>query len=246
MAPGLLARSDIVETHQGYIPNPDRSPNPFTRSSEPDWVVVGSLSNGTADRQSGGHDRQATNQSSKDMGAYNIKDQPLSEYIHVDGAEAAANGAPVARIDSLASSTSLLTGVRRKPAPPVPKKPLLLISNSKQVPPQSAIAPALGTVRRSEATSNFQSWGKSVYADSLPTQRRSTSIDRQASRRQGPVPAQPHFADEAFHDGTHTARRPPLPARPEDQTTTGTGLMDDDSNDDQVRSIPSLQPVLPK
>ncbi|MCJ1396324.1 inositol polyphosphate 5-phosphatase [Xylographa bjoerkii] len=242
---GLPARSNTVDTNRGFVPNSRRPPNPFTPSSEPDWVVVGSSSNGIDFRQSNTHDREAPNLSGKDTRAYSPRDQPLSEYIHVDGAEAAANGAPLARIDSFASSTSSVTGVRRKPAPPIPKKPPLLTSNSQQVPPLAAAVPALGTIRLPDSASVPPSWNKSVYGGSLPPPRRSTLVEQQAFR-QVSKPVRSRLANEPIPNEPDAIRRPSLPARPIVQAITGTGLMDEDSNDDQVRNIPSLQPLRPR
>jgi len=227
------------------IPNSRRPLNPFTPSSEPDWVVVGSASNGIDLRQSYTYDGQAPILSGRDARANSPRDQPLSEYIHVDGVEVAANGAPLARIDSFASSSSSVTGVRRKPAPPVPKKPPLLTSSSQQILPLAAVAPALDTKRLPDSASVSPSWNKSVYGGALPPPRRSNLVDQQASR-QVSAPLRSRLANELIQNGTDIARRPSLPVRPIAQATAGTGLMDEDRSDDHIRNIPSLQPVRPR
>ncbi|MCJ1387033.1 inositol polyphosphate 5-phosphatase [Xylographa soralifera] len=239
---GLPARSNIGGSNQGLIPNPNRAPNPFTPSSDSDWVVVGNLSNGTDHRQSNTQDGEAPRISGRDARAYSPRDQPLSEYVHV---EAAANGAPLARTDSFASSTSSATGVRRKPAPPVPKKPPLFTSNSPQVPPLAATAPALGSIRLPDPASVFTGWNKSVYGGTVPPPRQSTRVDQQTSR-QVSVPVRSRFDNKQIQDETDAMGRPSLPARPIAQTQSGIGLMDQDSNKDQVRNIPSLQPLRPR
>lgn len=117
---GLPARSDIGDAKDGYIPNPRQPPNPFSPSNEPEWVVVRNSST----------DHNNQRKPFAGIPSSNPKEQPLSDYVHVDSADATAIGAPLARIDSKASSTSSTTGVKRKPAPPIPRKPPLLASTS--------------------------------------------------------------------------------------------------------------------
>ncbi|MCJ1286922.1 inositol polyphosphate 5-phosphatase [Xylographa opegraphella] len=242
---GLPVRSKIGESNPNFIPNPHRSANPFTPTSEPEWVVVGIPSNRTDHRQSSIHDGRAPSISERNARAYNPRDQRLSEYIHVDGVEATANGAPLARIDSFASSTFSVAGVRRKPAPPIPKKPPLLTSNNPPMLPLAATAPVSGDIRIPDPASVFRGGNKSSYSGSLPPPRRSTRVDRPASR-QLPVSVRSRFGNTPIQNETDASRRPSLPARPIVQTRSEVGLMDEDSNEDQILNIPSLQPLRPR
>ena len=242
---GLPARSNIAKSSQGCVPNPHRPPNPFTPSCERDWVVVGDSSNGSDHWQSKTHVGQAPTIPERDARAYSPRDQPLSEYIHVDGIDTAANGAPLVRIDSVASSTSSAAAVRRKPAPPVPKKPYLLTSNSPQVPLLAANAPALGTKRLPDPAPLLVGWNKSVNSGSLPATRPSSGVNQRNSGHVS-VSVRLRFDDTQIQNETDAMSRPSNPARPMIQTQSGTGLMDEDSNEDQVRDIPSLQPLRPR
>ena len=138
------------------------------------------------------------------------------------------------RASSVASITSSTSGVTRKPAPPVPKKPILLSkpnghkrSNSKV---EAIKIPARrGTLAGPEQTTGFRPplrTNTGVMPAFQSGQRSSVSPPTAIGQQQRPL-------DDDSPDLP--------PRRPTDDLSNSRGLMDED--DDGARAIPSLQPL---
>ncbi|MCJ1474688.1 inositol polyphosphate 5-phosphatase [Lambiella insularis] len=126
----LPARSDVADAKEGLIPNPRRPPNPFSPSNEAEWVVV----------QDSPVDRAGQQIPLAGITSHSSNELQLSDYVQVDGPDTANHEASLVRIDSLASSTSSATGIKRKAAPPIPRKPPILTSSSQRLAARPLVA----------------------------------------------------------------------------------------------------------
>ena len=146
---GLPVRSQVKPPGDGLVRNPDRSPNPFSASSEPDWVKV-DRPQPPPSRAVSVRDRTASGTSSHE----NLSRRPtnptrkLPPVWHGSPAQTSATRPPQRSLldDPIDEPQPALptrpTGqhqVSRKPAPPVPKKPSVLRaespSNTRDEPP---------------------------------------------------------------------------------------------------------------
>lgn len=121
---GALARAEVKPPGPGYVLNGARSSNPFSPSSEPDWVKV--------DRPS----RSSSVASTASQAQRRLADPPTARKQPPppvrQNEEAAPQMPPRPSLSeaSRAPSGHLMKQTLRKPAPPKPNKPALLKSDS--------------------------------------------------------------------------------------------------------------------
>ena len=106
MKTGLPARSDVADQHSGYRPNPNRLANPFSPTSEPDWILV--------------DNRQSTQPVSRAAA-------PVKKTVDQPG---------ITTVSRSPSSASTVASTLRKAPPPVPRKPIALSDNTSPPLPQ--------------------------------------------------------------------------------------------------------------
>lgn len=176
---GQPAKSNIRSPGNDFVANPNRSSNPWAPSQEPDWTQVlerknngGSIRRQPSDAQSTSGVRrklppplEPTRVSSP---VSSVKSMPASHIPALPPRRAATGG-----LDGEAQSHDLVVGlnrssssasagscnsVKRKPAPPVPKKPSVLTgstspkSERKQQPPSLPPLRRTGTGRPADAS----------------------------------------------------------------------------------------------
>ena len=241
---GLPARSTIQPPSKNSILNSQRPSNPFTPTSEPDWVTV---ARPTLHPQASNQSRNGTGTMSSNTSTTSRKLPPplkpaQSPPYNSGLASKTSQGAynpPSPSSSSVASTTS--STISRKPAPPVPKKPVLLSRPSDAQRPTTDTVPAPLATLSSMATSNPkpQSPGESAKLVPSPPYR-TGSLSTGVSYPQVP-PQQDSRRDpqaSIVDDG------PPLPPRgASSKKGSSVGLLDAD--DGRVVGIPSLQPLKP-
>ena len=141
------------------------------------------------------------------------------------------------RTPSLASAASSASTVTRKPAPPVPKKPMLLSKPNSREASISSIDGSSVLARRSTLASRE----KTVILPP-PPRRNTGTISMPESNKKFPA-SQPtgnrHQQKGSPSDENDGPRLPPR--RATGDLSGSNGLMDED--DDGARAIPSLQPL---
>lgn len=242
----LPARSSIEAPGSRHQPNPQRPSNPFVPSSEPDWILVPKAAASQGRRGQGNPEISST-------GTTRHSPAPLAPPGSLrlvsapgDDSPSTSNRASITRTASLASSVSSSTSVKRKSAPPVPKKPELLgrksqpkerggqvrddlcpsdarISSPILTPQPRLVSPSASTLSSPpsfrQSVDPSQAILSNRYAPTLPPPRRSG------------VPP-PNLVDEGG---------PPLPPRRPSRLVVTHGDIMDESVDGAL-SIPSLQP----
>ncbi|KAL8829894.1 MAG: hypothetical protein Q9170_005979 [Blastenia crenularia] len=124
---GLPARSQIQPPHRNMALNPARPSNPFTMTSEPDWVLVDRSQEG---KPSGSESRTPPAPPSRRDTRISPSSNSQSGVQRSRPELALDIGAPGAKTQAGSFSPLVASDLRRKPAPPVPKKPALLSSLS--------------------------------------------------------------------------------------------------------------------
>lgn len=183
----LPAQSTLRPPSTGLVPNQNRPSNPFTPSDEPDWVKI--------DRAPSAEPSLSRNRAAKSVAArklpppYTSSDSlpqlpPQQPIAQIDG--------PVtSRPDSPASVKSVrirsISTVSRKPAPPVPKKPMMLSSPTTQRPSdplndvsvasETSAPPTVPPPRRSMAGSRLSKPPPEVTRPQLPPRKSMASAN---------------------------------------------------------------------
>ncbi|KAL9582593.1 MAG: hypothetical protein Q9203_005426 [Teloschistes exilis] len=225
----LPVRSQVHPPQSNMVLNPARPSNPFAATHEPDWVMIARTEEfGKAERKSQTVPAPPTRLEEQRL--------PLSPSGHPGRSGSASgmvNAVSYGKSENppSPSSTSADPSVGHKPAPPVPKKPVLLstpstgpnrsLGNVSKIGTQiPASAPALGRYTSANGPSNAQlstPGGSSINAKPRSNGPRPTSASRPP---------------------------PPPPRRGTKRSTARTDLLDDDIGDEGT-TIPSLQPLRP-
>ncbi|KAF2759416.1 hypothetical protein EJ05DRAFT_531518 [Pseudovirgaria hyperparasitica] len=211
---GQPVRSQVRPPQPNMIPNPNRKPNPFTPSSEQDWVDIRKYdtypdppkprrSNTTASARSNMSSRSITRKipppfdttealasSSRNSNTsshhYQVSTPPSNRDARSDSR--ASVQSPYAQARSPSSQSISSTSITRKPAPPVPKKPAAFSSSSSPTPPLTEsfekIAPTLPPPRRT-VTSATSGSSSNVISRSPPQRLRKENGS--AEERTGPA-----------------------------------------------------------
>lgn len=140
------------------------------------------------------------------------------------------------RASSVASSASSTLGVARKPAPPVPQKPLLLSKSSGRRDSHSVIEASTAPARQTTLVSHQ----KTMILP--PSPRRNTGItptSQSSPQSPAPRPRDNGRQQQSMLGNVDGLSLPPRSAA--GGLSSSKGLMDED--DDGARAIPSLQPL---
>ncbi|CAO1602095.1 Inositol-1,4,5-trisphosphate 5-phosphatase 1 [Xanthoria calcicola] len=230
---GLSARSQAQPPQSNMVLNPMRPPNPFTATNESDWIMVGRSAEAEAserktstppsrirsplqppDRKPEASSRRSTQMFSEDVLA-----------------------SPTLPSPRRSSTASTAAGVRRKPAPPVPKKPPLLS--------RSGTGPSDRPMQATEpnpAEDDFRNGDGNNASSPSPSSWKglgtSTSPARPSPFTEGgnKVPWAPPSSSQP--------RALPTPGGAEDRGNGRENLLDQD--DEGAKTIPSLQPLRPQ
>lgn len=182
---GMPARSQVKPPGDGHVRNPQRAPNPFSATTEPDWIKV-PRPNPPPPRSLSIRDRTPSAMSQSSNG----RATPVSRKLPPvwPPQQQASSAAPNPRASS--TQHSLLDDpieepplpprpndnrISRKPAPPVPKKPSTLRSESPVSTRDDGFAPRLP--QRLKTLSSQSPVAKSVSMPMLPPPRRSTAVE---------------------------------------------------------------------
>jgi len=225
---GMPARSTVKPPGNGYAPNPARPHNPFSPTSEPDWVQVNKPPPPALRTTS-----MASTASSARNGSTPRKMPPPP--LKTNGSTQAPPEKPPRPETSTAPTTDdgkvHLKPTLRKPAPPKPNKPNLLRSESNQstgsvASNRSAPPPPPPEPRRSNAPTGNPA---------LPSRPASGSIDATNTTQATAASPQPPPARQLLRKPAATqSSNPPLPPRPQ-------ALMDDGEGE-EMRGWKPLQP----
>ncbi|MCJ1313415.1 inositol polyphosphate 5-phosphatase [Agyrium rufum] len=219
---GLPARSTVANGHDGQIPNPDRSANPFKPSSQPEWIPKPVVT-----QQPTLPTRQSSRKLSPSYSPSNRQPPPDSQ--HARSAPRAPNRPSITPPLRKASTDSVASSIGRKPAPPVPKKPsnfILLpdqLDGSQHGPRGSARGPP--TSQGSQPTIS-------------PPVRRMTAPLNMPDKAHGS--ALQYSASSATRPNRSTIGGTPPPNLP---PRSNMNLLDEE--DDEANSIPTLKPLRP-
>lgn len=209
--------------------NPARPPNPFSATHEPDWVMIaGTDEFGKAERKS-----QTTPAPSTRLEERRLPLSPSGHLGRSGSASGMVNAVNYGTSETPQSPSSALTdrSVERKPAPPVPKKPVLLSD------------PSTGPNRSLGNVSNI---GTQIPASAPPpgnyTSANHASNAQSSSPRGSSINAKPR--SKGSRPTSASQPPPPPPRRGTKRSTARTDLLDDDIGDEGIK-IPSLQPLRP-
>ncbi|KAL8760237.1 MAG: hypothetical protein Q9184_003394 [Pyrenodesmia sp. 2 TL-2023] len=241
--PGLPARSHMRPPQNNMVLNPRRPSNPFSTTDEPDWVMVGPSKEGrgSAGRNStlplppAHRGTRVTPSADRHTGLFS---SALALASHSDAA--ASTGSASFLLPSTAPD------LRRKAAPPVPKKPALLSTLSagpdsphKRTAVDSSNPPSATLLTNSRADVIF-------ISPPSPLRRRTSTTTAGADLDLG--------SRISSTEMTSVSKRPPPSSvRQSSTVATGRGRGSDDSrrnllddvDDEGARHIPSLQPSRP-
>ncbi|KAI9814751.1 MAG: inositol polyphosphate 5-phosphatase [Pycnora praestabilis] len=256
---GLPARSNIQAPGEEYVPNPQRPSNPFSQTTEPDWIQK---PRAPAPRTTSIKIRDSsTSEGAPDQGAHGLRKLPPPYYpassaaslptsfsqmhsVHSSGRDLAIHStSSEPRIAPLSPETT------RKPAPPVPKKPTVLRTPSSQGSQMQGLnkkeksnSPS-DTVLDARHVSSYTVPG--VYSDSVkfpPPPRKSTAAMSQIpSTHRVPDARQHRTIRPSTHDPTDNG--PPLPPRVPSTNSRNNGVMDE--CDEDMQSMTSWEPLRP-
>ncbi|KAL9123082.1 MAG: hypothetical protein Q9187_000359 [Circinaria calcarea] len=249
---GLPARSRVAESRNGYQINPKRPSNPFVRSDQLDWIATQTTSR-LQDQLQLNHPAEEPNELPQSPSHVLPRPYNTNIQLSLDSGHQRNNGTDIdrtihRRTGSTTSSASSSTGFARKPAPPVPRKPVTLTSSGSQVVPtafKGAVC-AITNGKQGFPASPITPKGTSAPSTNtgfLPLPRSSTKT------LQGPATIQPTRNQPLRGDGIPTPGetkrnvQPRCPPRSGSDVLASHNLLDDDG--DTARSIPSLEPFRP-
>lgn len=213
--------------------NPMRPPNPFTATHESDWIMVGRSA------EAEGSERKASTPPSRIRSPLQPPDRKpeASSRRSTQMFSEDVLASPTLPSPRRSSTASTAAGVKRKPAPPVPKKPPLL-SRSGTGPSDRLIH----ATEPSPAEDDFRNGDGNNASSPSP------SSWKGLGTRTSPARFSP-FTEE----GNKVPRAPPSSSQPRNLPTPGGGeargsgrgnLLDQD--DEGAKTIPSLQPLRPQ
>ena len=246
----MPATSTIAEDHKGYQINSERPSNPFVPSEKPDWIITANETPPRILRQSdvigSTHNDHLVRISRKLPPPFDANRQLPSNLRHLQDGDRSADRPSPPRTPSLASTTSTF-GQTRKAAPPVPRKPAVLMSSNDQKEPYKPTRAHQDADSRQSPSSSSVSRNASL--------RSATNVDLPPPPRRHPRSLQksPNAPVRYIHQSEGKGRpvnnsvaltdRPALPSRPEASRTSNSGLLDEDI--DVAQNIPSLEPLKP-
>ena len=230
------------------IVNPARPSNPFGLTSEPDWVVVGRPQE-TGSPASRSSPRPVTLPRTKTKSTSSLDGQQKSHGM--TPVLTISNNIPTSTTVTSPLSPSVASDVKRKPAPPIPKKPALLSTSS-----IGAERPNNRTVGESKtaipnSSNDGERWNignpKSTLPPAPPPSQRPDSDIPSSRTGLGPSTANEHSAVRCTSEQQRLGSIPRSPATAwKTEKKNGTSRRDllDDENEG-ARAIPSLQPSRP-
>lgn len=128
---GLAARSNLEAPSKDAFPNPNRPSNPFNPKNELDWVVVPNPIGTEAESNRRRLDtKPMVGPNSTLPRQSNVKQMPLSSLTQDKAQNSALELGKTMSAPSLPPPSLMGSGITRKPAPPVPRKPPILISSN--------------------------------------------------------------------------------------------------------------------
>lgn len=228
--------------------NPRRPPNPFTTTTEPDWIMIPASKD---HRTSEGRINPPPIPPSR-RGTQKV---PVPHAIRPsDSGDTQASGLnqdmPASPTFTNLSRTSTASSVRRKPAPPVPKKPPLLSASSAGPDDRSVISPkdtntnALNGHRAEDQTTRTR---VDTFFPPPPRRRGTATMTPEAE-----LPRNTVRTASSARQISEQRRRPssaygstilPASRSGRDSNTGQRNLLDED--DGGAKTIPSLQPQRP-
>ncbi|PGH06584.1 hypothetical protein AJ80_08143 [Polytolypa hystricis UAMH7299] len=225
---GLPARS-TVSLPNGYSPNPQRIPNPFSSPKELDWIRIGDPAMVDSDGMNGSHDSLSTQKLSSPRSVETKLFKPPS--MAAGNMVEEKNGVPSSSNRNLTTSKSE-SGKEdsKKRAPPVPAKPAAMSSRSTSADHQlTTLAHELPARER--------------MTKELGEQNKPLLPGRQATSERNIRPVPP-MSSERINGLLDLEAAPPLPPRRSDterSTVSNSGFLDDDI-EDNLSSWKPLQP----
>ena len=198
--------------------NAGRPQNPFTPTEEPDWKASKLTTRRSLAPQ---HDKLKDRNSHRPSPPSDrVQPLPLDTNLGLMREEIAARGGDSKR-SSKSSVVSMSSDVARKMAPPIPKKPALLMN--RQHSQESKVN------EQGKSTSESPLGGQNVFDNSAETS--------------FPPPAPRNRQQQVYGRRATEPDGPPLPPRSAGGVVpVSNGLMDDD-DDEGASAIPSLQPM---
>lgn len=232
-------RSNMRPPERNSTLNTLRPSNPFTPTNEPDWVVVPQP---TPSQTSTDHRTRQNAPIVALAGTARMLPPPSDLDYKIPFGNSRTGGdttmtdrrqeSKAPKRESVASST---TDVTRKPAPPVPKKPMLLSKSSSPKDSNNSVEVNPAPARRSTLASHENA---TVL---LPPPRRNRVIEPASQTSQQSSGSHPTVIGQYQQGSLGDGDPPPLPRRAIGDLTNSTGLLDED--DDGARAIPSLEPL---
>ncbi|KAL8768118.1 MAG: hypothetical protein Q9209_005581 [Squamulea sp. 1 TL-2023] len=244
---GLPARSQIQSPQSNMMLNPVRPSNPFTATTEPDWIMVG------RSKEPGESKRKISTTPMYPPRRFGCSPQPsdhdlgpsktMSTQDFTD--EVPASPDPPSPLSTLTSSS-----MKRKPAPQVPKKPPFLSNSNIHTGPINDPRSASGNTATTTTTAVDGQHAKSFLAGT-----RGDVIPRPMSYRKVSEPPIPSAGLPINVTGIPSTTAVTFDAPPplfKTRTTTSGGdrnggrgnLLDQDN--EGASKIPSLQPLRPR
>jgi hypothetical protein len=176
----LPAHSTLKAPGNNYIPNPNRSPNPFASSDEPDWIKIDKPSRPPSVASRGSQNSVAHPLKSTEAVPQLPPRRPTNQSI--DTYSPPFVTPPIARQLSVSSISS----TQRKAAPPVPKKPSVLSTPTSpntneerrfSIASNPASPPTLPPPRRSMAAASVLNSSRNASTASLGSKKQGASGD---------------------------------------------------------------------
>ncbi|KAK4995401.1 Inositol-1,4,5-trisphosphate 5-phosphatase 1 [Elasticomyces elasticus] len=238
---GLPARSQVQTPSKDHTLNPNRPSNPFTPTSEPDWVKVDKPRPVPHRAESWQTDMYGMDQATQSRPASNPRKlpPPLSPAVSHElpklpsrTLDSSNDNQPrtersVSRDSTASNQTSGARQTLRKPPPPVPKKPELLKNESTQ-----SIMTHSSNAENRRSRDVSPAGAKNIAYTSPPRKTatsqqpaRPTSIASPLSAGRHATSPQPPSASSAQVPRPEVHEGPPLPPR---RSTADAGLMDDE------------------
>ena len=228
---GMPARSTVKPPSNGYVPNPTKPSNPFSPSSEPDWVKV-DKPNGLPSRSTSVASASASSRVRSEAATRKLP--PMSRAVEAAAMPPAKPPRPATFNESTSDDSKVqMKSTLRKPAPPKPNKPNLLRSESSRSTASVASnrsVPPPPEPRRSHAAAAAPS-SSSVQGPALPIRVSSGLSESSGARSVAPQPPPPR---QVLRKTAPDTANPPLPPRPQE-------LMDDDG-EQELKDWKPLQP----